>query len=271
MDRTSAPNNVLVSGRRMYRDRNWAAGEEGTSLMAADRNAVQEEILAVIEAAGLTPSASNLAQLLAALRLMTRGMRVVVTSSQTVTAPVWATRAFIRAWGGGGAGGGSTGSNGAGAGGGGGEYREALATVTPGAAYAVTVGAGGVAGTGAGTNGGDSIFAEAEGATLALAKGGGGGGAGVNTPSLTFGSGGTGGLGGALSIRGQNGGTEWRGMDNTRACAQGGGAFGGAPTPLALSPQASLGIYPGGGGSGGFGGTEGGPGAYGLLTIEWRP
>ena len=72
MDRTTATNYVLNSaGKRVFRDRNLAAGLPGTQLVAADLIAHQEEILAVIEGAGLTPDPANLAQLLAAILLLT--------------------------------------------------------------------------------------------------------------------------------------------------------------------------------------------------------
>ena len=71
MDRTTATNYVLNSaGKRVFRDRNLAAGLPGTQITAADLIAWQEEILAVIEGAGLTPDATNLAQMLAALRVL---------------------------------------------------------------------------------------------------------------------------------------------------------------------------------------------------------
>ena len=42
----------------------------GTQLVAADRNAIQEELMAIILAAGLTPDASAWNQVLAALEAM---------------------------------------------------------------------------------------------------------------------------------------------------------------------------------------------------------
>jgi hypothetical protein len=69
MDRTSALNNIDIGGgKRGYRDRNLGAGLAGTQLIAADRNAVQEEILAVIEGLGIVASAAVLTQLLLALK-----------------------------------------------------------------------------------------------------------------------------------------------------------------------------------------------------------
>jgi len=71
MDRTAAPNYVDIGGgKRGYRDRNRVAGIPGTNLTAEDRNAVQEELLAVIEAAGLIPNAALRDQVLTALRAL---------------------------------------------------------------------------------------------------------------------------------------------------------------------------------------------------------
>ena len=74
MDRTSAANwTDIGGGKRGYRDRNLGAGIAGTALVAADRNAIQEELVGLIEAAGLTPAAGNLAQVKAALDILYGG------------------------------------------------------------------------------------------------------------------------------------------------------------------------------------------------------
>lgn len=99
-----------------------------------------------------------------------------ITSSQNVTAPIWATVADVTCMaGGGGAGGagsaltsGGVTNQGGSGGGGGGESARQLVAVTGGTQYTVGVGAGGVGGAGgavngnagsAGTNGGNSRFA----------------------------------------------------------------------------------------------------------------
>ena len=70
MDRTSAPNFATNSlGHRVYQDRNLSTGQAGTELIAADRTAIQEEIMSVIEAAGLVGNAGAL-QLLTALQTL---------------------------------------------------------------------------------------------------------------------------------------------------------------------------------------------------------
>ena len=63
MDRTTAAGNVS----NLYVDEDQENEIQGTSLVAADRNALQEEIVHVIEGAGLTLSASDLSQLWGAL------------------------------------------------------------------------------------------------------------------------------------------------------------------------------------------------------------
>src|ERR1700690_2773799 len=87
MDRTTAPNYATVAGKRVFQDRNLSTGVAGTTQAAADHTAYQEEIMAVIEGAGLVGNAANNAQLLAALRTMfNRGMQVFGTSG-TFTVP----------------------------------------------------------------------------------------------------------------------------------------------------------------------------------------
>ncbi|MBX9593319.1 MAG: hypothetical protein K2X46_03070 [Roseomonas sp.] len=74
MDRTQAANNVDIGGgKRGFRDRNLGTGVRGTTHAAADRNAVQEEIMSVIEAAGLTPDDGDWTQMLAGMRLLFGG------------------------------------------------------------------------------------------------------------------------------------------------------------------------------------------------------
>lgn len=71
MDRTSAANwTDIGGGKRGYRDRNLGAGLAGTALVAADRNAIQEELVRVIEAAGIAPAANDWTQLLSALNTL---------------------------------------------------------------------------------------------------------------------------------------------------------------------------------------------------------
>jgi hypothetical protein len=64
MDRTTAPGSIAGQ----YIDDDPANEIQGTLLVAKDRNAIQEELINVITAAGLTPSAGTLTQLRDAVR-----------------------------------------------------------------------------------------------------------------------------------------------------------------------------------------------------------
>lgn len=84
MDRTQAGGYFTSGGKRLFRDRDLAAGIHGTEHRAADRNAVQEEIMAVQEAAGLTPDAANWTQLLQALRRLFGGGLSYISASRAL-------------------------------------------------------------------------------------------------------------------------------------------------------------------------------------------
>jgi len=77
MDRTQAPHHIDIgSGRRGFRDQNIANGQIGTCVDAPFLNSVQEEIMAVIENAGLQAASSDWTQLWQALnRLNMPGFR----------------------------------------------------------------------------------------------------------------------------------------------------------------------------------------------------
>lgn len=80
----------IGGGRIGFRDENPAAGIQGTDLPAAWLNALQEEILAVIEAAQITPSGADLTQLLQAIRAtgsFPSGTRMLF--QQTAAPPGW--------------------------------------------------------------------------------------------------------------------------------------------------------------------------------------
>jgi|GEM_PF-6865896 len=70
MDRTQASGYILnAAGKRIYGDK-IPGQAQGTSLIAADRTATQEEIVGAIEASGQTPDNGNLAQLQAAIKVL---------------------------------------------------------------------------------------------------------------------------------------------------------------------------------------------------------
>lgn len=156
-------------------------------------NMVQEELLALLTAAGITPdaTATNFTQVLAAIKIVATGrllnQQVFGTAGTFTYTPTAGTKTIVvDIVGGGGAGGGAvaTGANGsAGAPGTGGSFsRGIFAMATFGATATVVVGAAGVAAAGAaGGNGGASSFA----GTGLTAPGGPGGGVGSNgTPPL---------------------------------------------------------------------------------------
>lgn len=68
MDRINGANTIDIgSGRRGFRGRSALAGIAGTELAASWHNQVQEELMAILEAAGLVPSATDWTQVLQAL------------------------------------------------------------------------------------------------------------------------------------------------------------------------------------------------------------
>ena len=69
MDRITGASTIdLGAGRRGFRDKNTTAGVPGTIVSAAHMNAVQEELLALIERSGVAPSAADLEQLVRSIR-----------------------------------------------------------------------------------------------------------------------------------------------------------------------------------------------------------
>ncbi|MBX6376292.1 MAG: hypothetical protein IRZ13_18960 [Acetobacteraceae bacterium] len=73
MDRINGANTVDIGGgKRGFRDRNLLAGLSGTQVTAAFLNAVQEELLAVIEGAGLAPDENDWTQLRKAIQILGR-------------------------------------------------------------------------------------------------------------------------------------------------------------------------------------------------------
>lgn len=221
-------------------------------------NAVQEELVAVIAAAGIPLDKTSNTQLLAALRsLMASGVQVFSVSG-TFTVPPGVTSVSVELWGGGA---GSSGGIGAGGAGGGYSWKR-IAGLTPGATVAVTVGPGGVAGNnGAGaTAGGTTSFG-----AYFSATGGSPGNAGA-------GPGGNG-IGGDLNISG--GGSQ--DIDaiatyslGTLGCALGGAApRGGLPGTFNSGAVQIAPTAPGGGGSANAANPVGQAGAAGMVVVYW--
>lgn len=201
---------------------------------------------------------------------------IAVTSTQTLTKPTWATKAWVRIVAAGGGGGGCHGSNiretVSGAGGGAGEYREGIVAV-PTATVAVTIGQGGQGGVGAnpGGNGGDSAFG-----SLIIAKGGRG--AEKTASDVTAGgAGGTGGTGGQFAAPGGYGSdgqcVGFLFPGNGGASFFGGGVRAGVGT--SVPPAQTDAGAPGSGGGGtydpSFTGTvrRATHGKHGLALVQW--
>lgn len=228
-------------------------------------NMVQEELFAFLTAAGLTPSLTDLSQVLRGARQVIGKNRAVIAATTTWTAPADVTRVYSRVWGGGGGGGYASGLGNFGRSGAGGGYAEGYVNVVPGTGYAATVGTGGTGGTSGtptGGNGGTSAFA----GVISCTGGTGGG---------TSGTGGTGGTatGGSINIPGMNGGVS-SGSGATLQAAGGGPAFMGSITQPVSENNGNPGLTPGSGGSGGCCTTTAGPfvggsGANGLIILDW--
>ena len=156
MDRTQAFGNVLgPTGLRMFVNQNLAAGVNGTDGDAADALAWQEELMGVIEGAGLVGSAANLKQVWEAIALaVARGTSTTILTLQqsgTLTVPAGKYWARVELVGGGGGGGGSSSSTSGGGGGGSGGYARRIFAVTPGQVIPYVVGQGGTPGVGGGS------------------------------------------------------------------------------------------------------------------------
>lgn len=231
-------------------------------------NGIQEEPLAVIEEAGLTPDAGDLTQLLQAIRVVIGKNAQAFTSSGTFVVPVGISRIKCRVWGGGGGGGGVGAGGGGAAGGLGGGYAEGWYSVTPGQSLAVTVGAGGSFGNGtptAGSPGGTSSVG-----ALLSATGGTGGGLAVGGSIAPVPSGPGVGSGGQINLAGgvANGGLA---VGSTTLGSAGGGAFCAPLTGAFSNGTGNSASFPGGGGggAGGVAAADGAVGSNGFVIIEW--
>ena len=144
---------------------NPATGVQATRVRADFLNMLQQELLNVVIAGGLTPSKTTYTQLRDSIKTLAAGHLVgiqIFTSSGTYTPTPGATLARVRMVGGGGAGGGAPATSAstvsAGLGGSGGAYSEFL--ITSGlTSTSVTVGAAGTPTSGGtGGNGGNTSF-----------------------------------------------------------------------------------------------------------------
>jgi hypothetical protein len=247
----------IGSGKRGFRSKDTVAGLPGTVVTAGHMNALQEEILAVIEAADIDPDPGDLTQLLQAIRkLLPRGRQAYYTAgTYNWTVPAWVTRIHAEVIGGGGSGGSISSGFYGGAGGGGG-YEEGWFDVTPGTVLAITVGAGGAGAIAApGNNGGTSFISGL------LAATGGLGGTGNGSATLAGGVSGT----GTLNNLGLgDGGTGGQLVSGAYAPGTGGG-----PGGQTGAQSGYPGKGPGGGGGGAGGGFISGPGHDGSVVIHY--
>jgi hypothetical protein len=99
MDRTNGANSVTVEGKRLFRDRNLGLGTAGTIVDAEWLNSVQEEMLRIIERAGITPDEEVTTQLEAALSRTYGGAVTDVSATGSLTADQAGT-VFVNATGG---------------------------------------------------------------------------------------------------------------------------------------------------------------------------
>lgn len=179
---------------------------------------------------------------------------VYYSSTQTITVPTGATKAFVELWGGAGGSGGGDAGAGVPGGGGGGFLQKYLTGLVAGGTLALTIGAGGTAGSGigAGGSGGSSILASGTSNTITTLTASGGSGTSYSAGAGTGGAGGTG-TNGDVNITGQVGGSSIY------------------VTGESLSMSGAGGMTGGGRGRGGAGdNTAGGEaGTAGGCTITW--
>lgn len=283
----SVPSVGLVGGK--FVDEDPLAGTPGSLIPAQWGNAVTEEILNVISAAGMSPSEVNNAQMIAAIRLInTAGsllnLRIFSSAGTTTYTPTPGTKKVrVRVIGGGGGGGGAaattSSSVAAGAGGSGGGYAEGIFN-SGFSGVTVVVGVGGSAGA-AGANAGGTGGFSSFGSLLSATGGEGGNGCAATSPPFSQGSGAAGvgsGSGGSIIAQGSGGSPS---IITTLLAYQsgvgGGSAFGGGASQRRFNDQGSgrVGSGPGAGGSGGAAGgsgttaaLQGGGGAPGMVIIE---
>ncbi|MGE7959084.1 hypothetical protein ACQKQA_21315 [Pseudomonas sp. NPDC089530] len=279
----SVPSAGLVNGR--FVDENPLTGTPGSLIPADWGNGVTQELLAVIGAAGLTPSEANLTQLLSAIRSISRSVAGLgiqrFTANGSFTVPEGVTRIWLSGCAGGGGGGGCPGgSSGTSSGGGGGGAGQPVirfpVTVTPGQVIPVVIGAAGVGASGAvlATGGGNTLVGS--GGSLLSLSGGSGGSSGVNLAGFVPGAQGGPGFpaGGDATDVASNTVAGIGGPGASGPYGAGGGiARSGTTSGLAGKPAYGYGA--GGSGAGGYyiAGTglaqPGGNGTPGFVLIEW--
>ncbi|MGF6112631.1 MULTISPECIES: glycine-rich domain-containing protein [Pseudomonas] len=279
----SVPSAGLVNGK--FVDENPLMGTPGSLIPASWGNGVTSEILEVITAAGLTPSESNLTQLLGAIRSVSRssaGLGIQrFTANGSFTVPAGVTKIWLSGCAGGGGGGACPGgtsaiASGGGGGGAGQPIIKLLVAVTPGQVIPIVIGAAGMGATAgvAATAGGNTLVG-ASGALLVL-SGGSAGIVGVNASGFVPGP--TGGqgfpAGGDATDTVANVAAGYGGFGASGPFGSGGSsARSGTSSGYAGKPAYGFGA--GGGGAGGYYisgaglAQPGGQGTPGLMIVEW--
>jgi hypothetical protein len=279
----SVPSAGLVNGA--FVDENPITGTAGSLIPASWGNGVTREILEVINAAGLTPSESNLTQLLGAIRSLSRssaGLGIQrFTANGSFTVPAGVTKIWLSGCAGGGGGGACPGgtsaiASGGGGGGAGQPVIKLQVAVTPGQVIPIVIGAAGIgASVGTAATAGGNTLVGTSGALLVL-SGGNPGISGVNASGFVPGP--TGGQGFPA------GGDATDTVANVAAGYGGFGASGPFGTGGSSARSGTGSGYPGkpaygfGAGGSGAGGyyavgvgsaQPGAQGAPGLMIVEW--
>ena len=248
-----------------------SSGVSPTNLDAGWFNTVQRELIAVVEAGGLTLDPTNDAQMIEAIQALLLAQNAgrllavqVFTASGTYTPTSGTSKILVRAVGGGGGGAGvpagSSTANSIGAGGGGGAYVEGLITAVP-SSVTVTIGAAGAAGAsggGTGGTGGTTKFG-----SLITCSGGLGGGYTTTANSAATAGATSGGTASATSdvtvLIGNSGAI---GSPGYMTSGSGGCAGNGGGSPLGVGGKGSA----NGAGTAGSGAGTGGGGALTIIT-----
>lgn len=294
IDTSTAQKDKFGAGKNGFTGGNPQAGELPTALDQDFFDAIQEEIAAPIEAAGLVLQKESRNQLLQAIRTIIRAgnRQQKFTASGAFTVPDGVTTIYLSGCAGGGGGGaGATNSGGqsslvgGGGGGGGGAGLSVIKqaySVNPGDVIPITIGAGGIGGPGASAGSGNNgnPGGNTQIGSLITLTGGGAGGAGLSVNANSPGGGGAGGSAGTGYPRGGDG-TDgnYAGTGGSGASSPFGGGGGGsrASQSTGFGGYAAGGYGSGGGGSGGGYGqastnvptAKGGDGSAGFALIEW--
>jgi hypothetical protein len=250
--------------------RNRSAGVKGHAVKHEAFTQSTEEIVHVIEMAGLDPTKADLTQLWQALqRLGVPQNRVVYRTpgASTFVVPAGVTRIHCTIYGAGGGGGACNATGGSGTGGGAGGYAEGYMAVTPGASIAVVVGAGGAGGVNggaaAGAGGASSV------AGTAFGNGGGGGSSSTDGTIKTTLPGSAGTASGLAVLESGRTGQFGYPSGTFSLGGLGGGVFLGPWSGPNFNQPGGAGIAPGGGGGASATAGNGGAGAPGRVVISY--